>query len=74
MSLLQYIMGKLDLKLHPVKTKIVCMWDVKEYLDEELLRTRCCKGYGIFIGIILAALVIIAYAFPLLAQFDINEK
>ena len=30
LTLLQYIMGKLDLKLHPVKTKIVCMWDGKE--------------------------------------------
>ena len=26
-------MGKLDLKLHPVKTKIVCMWDGKEGFD-----------------------------------------
>ena len=26
----QYIMVKLDLKLHPVKTKIVSMWDGKE--------------------------------------------
>lgn len=33
LSLLQYIMGKLDLKLHPVKTKIVCMWDGKEGFD-----------------------------------------
>lgn len=32
-NLLQYIMGKLDLKLHPVKTKIVCMWDGKEGFD-----------------------------------------
>lgn len=31
--LLQYIMGKLDLKLHPAKTKIVCMWDGKEGFD-----------------------------------------
>ena len=29
-SLLQYIMGKLDLRLHPVKTKIVNMWDGTE--------------------------------------------
>ena len=28
--LLQYIMGKLDLRLHPVKTKIVNMWDGTE--------------------------------------------
>ena len=33
LSLLQYIMGKLDLRLHPVKTKIVCMWDGKEGFD-----------------------------------------
>ena len=33
LKLLQYIMGKLDLKLHPVKTKIVCMWDGKEGFD-----------------------------------------
>lgn len=33
LNLLQYIMGKLDLKLHPVKTKIVCMWDGKEGFD-----------------------------------------
>ena len=33
LALLQYIMGKLDLKLHPVKTKIVCMWDGKEGFD-----------------------------------------
>ena len=33
LTLLQYIMGKLDLKLHPVKTKIVCMWDGKEGFD-----------------------------------------
>lgn len=33
LSLLQYIMGKLDLKLHPVKTKVVCMWDGKEGFD-----------------------------------------
>ena len=32
-SLLQYIMGKLDLKLHPVKTKIVNMWDGTEGFD-----------------------------------------
>lgn len=31
--LLKYIMGKLNLKLHPVKTKIVCMWDGKEGFD-----------------------------------------
>ena len=29
-SLLQYIMGKLNLRLHPVKTKIVNMWDGTE--------------------------------------------
>ena len=33
LSLLQYIMGKLDLKLHPVKTKIVRMWDGEEGFD-----------------------------------------
>ena len=33
LTLLQYIMGKLDLKLHPVKTKIVCMWDGQEGFD-----------------------------------------
>lgn len=33
LTLLQYIMGKLDLKLHPIKTKIVCMWDGKEGFD-----------------------------------------
>lgn len=33
LTLLQYIMGKLDLKLHPVKTKIVGMWDGKEGFD-----------------------------------------
>ena len=33
LTLLQYIMGKLDLKLHPVKTKIVCMWDGREGFD-----------------------------------------
>lgn len=33
LTLLQYIMGKLDLKLHPAKTKIVCMWDGKEGFD-----------------------------------------
>ena len=33
LTLLQYIMGKLDLKLHPVKTKIVCMWDGQEGVD-----------------------------------------
>ena len=32
LNLLQYIMAKLDLKLHPVKTKIVSMWDGKEDL------------------------------------------
>ena len=32
-SLLQYIMGKLDLKLHPVKTKIINMWDGTEGFD-----------------------------------------
>ena len=31
--ILQYIMAKLDLKLHPVKTKIVSMWDGKEGFD-----------------------------------------
>lgn len=31
--LLRYIMGKLDLRLHPVKTKIVCMWDGQEGFD-----------------------------------------
>jgi RNA-directed DNA polymerase len=33
LTLLQYIMGKLDLRLHPVKTKIVSMWDGKEGFD-----------------------------------------
>ena len=33
LSLLQYIMGKLDLKLHPVKTKIVRMLDGEEGFD-----------------------------------------
>lgn len=33
LTLLQYIMGKLDMRLHPVKTKIVCMWDGKEGFD-----------------------------------------
>jgi retron-type reverse transcriptase len=33
MELLKYIMGKLDLTLHPRKTKIVCMWDGKEGFD-----------------------------------------
>ena len=33
LHLLQYIMAKLDLKLHPVKIKIVSMWDGKEGFD-----------------------------------------
>jgi len=33
MELLKYVMGKLDLTLHPTKTKIVCMWDGKEGFD-----------------------------------------
>ena len=33
LNLLQYIMGKLDLKLHPVKTKIINMWDGTEGFD-----------------------------------------
>lgn len=33
MELLKYIMGKLDLTLHPTKTKIVCLWDGKEGFD-----------------------------------------
>jgi RNA-directed DNA polymerase len=33
LELLRYIMGKLDLTLHPVKTKIVCLWDGKEGFD-----------------------------------------
>ena len=33
LNLLQYIMTKLDLKLHPVKTKIVNMWDGREGFD-----------------------------------------
>ena len=33
LTFLRYIMEKLDLKLHPVKTKIVCMWDGKEGFD-----------------------------------------
>lgn len=32
-SLLQYIMGKLDLRLHPVKTKIINMWDGTKGFD-----------------------------------------
>ncbi len=32
-SLLQYIMGKLDLRLHPVKTKIINIWDGTEGFD-----------------------------------------
>ena len=32
-SLLQYIMGKLELRLHPVKTKIINMWDGTEGFD-----------------------------------------
>ena len=32
-ELLQYIMGKLDLNLHPVKTKIINMWDGTEGFD-----------------------------------------
>ena len=31
LELLRYITGKLDLTLHPVKTKIVCLWDGKPY-------------------------------------------
>jgi len=30
LNLLRYIMGKLDLNLHPAKTKIDSMWDGKE--------------------------------------------
>ncbi len=33
LNLLSYIMAKLDLKLHPKKTKIVSMWDGKEGSD-----------------------------------------
>ena len=33
LNLLSYIMAKLDLKLHPKKTKIVSMWDGKEGFD-----------------------------------------
>lgn len=33
LNLLRYITGRLDLRLHPVKTKIVCMWDGKEGFD-----------------------------------------
>ena len=33
LNLLQYIMAKLDLKLHPVKTKIINMWDGTEGFD-----------------------------------------
>ena len=33
LNLLQYIMAKLDLKLHPVKTKIISVWDGKEGFD-----------------------------------------
>lgn len=32
-NLLQYIMAKLDLKFHPVKTKIISMWDGTEGFD-----------------------------------------
>ena len=33
LNLLRYIMAKLNLKLHPVKTKIISMWDGKEGFD-----------------------------------------
>ena len=33
MELLRYIMGKLDLTLHPTKTKTVCMWGGKDGFD-----------------------------------------
>ena len=33
LNLLQYIMARLDLKLHPVKTKIINMWDGTEGFD-----------------------------------------
>ena len=33
LNLLHYIMAKLELKLHPVKTKIVSMWNGKEGFD-----------------------------------------
>ena len=33
LNLLQYIMAKLDLNLHPVKTKIINMWDGTEGFD-----------------------------------------
>jgi group II intron reverse transcriptase/maturase len=33
LNLLTYIMTKLDLTLHPIKTKIVCLWDGKEGFD-----------------------------------------
>ncbi|WMJ86852.1 group II intron reverse transcriptase/maturase [Anaerocolumna sp. MB42-C2] len=33
LNLMQYIMGKLDLTLHPTKTKIVDMWDGKDGFD-----------------------------------------
>ena len=33
LNLLQYIMVKLDLKLHPVKTKVINMWDGTEGFD-----------------------------------------
>lgn len=33
LNLLLYIMTKLDLTLHPEKTKIVCLWDEKEGFD-----------------------------------------
>jgi len=33
LNLLQYIMGKLDLKLHPQKTKIINLWGGKEGFD-----------------------------------------
>lgn len=49
LNLLQYIMAKLDLKLHPGKTKIVSMWDGKEGFDflgmhHRRMTTETCKG------------------------------
>ena len=49
LNLLSYIMAKLDLKLHPKKTKIVSMWDGKEGFDflgmhHRRMTTKTSKG------------------------------
>lgn len=46
LNLLQYIMAKLDLKLHPVKTKIISMWDGKEGLGHAVLHTKIAMMHG----------------------------